>query len=192
VIVCGIFIKDRKKYEKYLENRVLNLILVLVYSIIAYTSVLIPSDPNIVPNIFFTEHQLIIIWYIILGSGAILMGFILYIISLRIRKTLGAEDTGRLITSGPYSFCRHPLYLACSLICLGLALIFNNLDGLLVVPLITLINLLMGKMEEKFDVGIRFSDQYPQYKLHTKAFGPIWFWIIVLCSILLPILAYLI
>ena len=78
--------------------------------------------------------------------------------------------------------------MACSLICLGLALVFNNLDGLLVVPLITLINLLMGKVEEKFDVGIRFKDQYPQYKMQTKAFGPLWFWIILIIAVFLPII----
>ncbi len=162
--------------------------LVIVYSIIAYASVLLPSDPAVIPNQFLTQNLVIHYWYIIIGIESIILGLFLYIVSLRIRKTVGAQDTGRLITSGPYSFCRHPLYLACFLICLGLALVFNNLDGLLVVPLITLINLLMGKIEEKFDVGIRFKDQYPQYKMQTKAFGPLWFWIILIIAVFLPII----
>ena len=44
VIISGIFLKDRKKNEKILENRLLNVTLVIVYSIIAYASVLLPSD----------------------------------------------------------------------------------------------------------------------------------------------------
>jgi protein-S-isoprenylcysteine O-methyltransferase Ste14 len=187
VIICGIFLKDREKHEKYLENRVLNLIVVIVYSIFAYVPVLLPSDPNVIPNTIFTEHQFIISWYIVLGSVLFVIGVTLYIISLRIRKTVGAEDTdGKLITSGSYGFCRHPLYLGCSLICLGFALLFHNLDGLLVVPLIVLINLLMGKIEEKYDMGIRFKEEYPKYKMQTRAFGPIWFWIVLIITIILP------
>jgi hypothetical protein len=67
-------------------------------------------------------------------------------------------------------------------------LLFNNIDGLLVVPLIILINLLMGKMEEKYDVGVRFRNQYSVYKTQTRAFGPIWLWIALVTAIILPVI----
>ena len=94
VIISGIFLKDRKKNEKILENRLLNVTLVIVYSIIAYASVLLPSDPAVIPNQFLTQNLVIHYWYIIIGIESIILGLFLYIVSLRIRKTVESSRHG--------------------------------------------------------------------------------------------------
>ncbi|HMF30938.1 MAG TPA: methyltransferase [Candidatus Lokiarchaeia archaeon] len=189
VISNGIFLKDREKYAKYMENLVFNLIGVIMYNLFAYVAILLPADPNVIPNTFFTSNQFLRTWYVVLGAAAVVIGVAFFIIAVRMRKTVGVQDTGgKLFTSGIYGFCRHPIYVGISLICLALALLFENLDGLLVVPMIFLINLLEGKIEEKYDVGVRFKDEYPNYKLQTRAFGPIWFWIALIIATVLPIL----
>lgn len=189
VVLSGSFLKERVKYEKYFENFALNLILVIGYNAFVYITALLPSDPNVIPNAFFTGNQFIRNWYIVFGAAAIIIGVTFSIIALRIRKKVGVQDTGgKLFTSGLYGFCRHPIYVAISLNCLGLALLFDNLDGLLVVPITILINLFVGKIEEKYDIGMRFKEEYPKYKMQTRAFGPIWFWIVLIIAIFIPII----
>jgi len=40
-------------------------------------------------------------------------------------------------------------------------------------------------MEERYDVGARFHEQYQAYKRTTRMFGPIWLWSVVVVIILL-------
>ena len=187
VFMYSFFIRNREKYAKYLENFSLNLLLVIGYNILCYIPVILPSDPNIIlkPSIF--DDVFVVLWNIFLGLGILIFAFSIWIPTLKMRKVLGAQDTeGKLFTNGIYSFCRHPIYLGISLIILGFALILNNFDGLIIYPLLLLVNLFTGKIEEKYDIGPRFKDEYPQYKQQTRMFGPIWFWMILVGLICFP------
>ena len=188
-IFYRFLLKDREKYGKYLENLALNLIMVIIYNIFNYIAVMLPSDPNLIPNSIFSQNLVVISWHDLIGSILIIMAVAIMILTLRMRKVLGAQDTGgKLLTSGLYGFCRHPIYFAISLISLGFSLTFNNLDGLLVVPIVICLNMMTGIIEQKYDMEIRFKEEYSEYKKEVRIFGPIWFWVILVLVISFPVL----
>jgi len=93
------------------------------------------------------------------------------------RKALGGQDVkAGLLTTGTYRYFRHPIYTGIVWVSLGLPLITRNLDGLLMFPLVLGINIVEAVVEEKYDVGIRFREQYDAYKRTTKMFGPPGLW----------------
>lgn len=187
------FLKNREKYSELFENKILNIINVMSVTIVLLGIVIIPSDPNFIskPQIF--KIPLFVNWYRISGLILLAIGGFFYIKSIQIRRgAYGSEDTGKLITEGVYSFCRHPLYLGLSLIFLGLPLILLNFDALIVYPIIFFFFIIEGKIEERYDVGIRFSQEFKKYKKKTKIFGPSWFWVLLLVGLFLPIIATII
>ncbi len=105
------------------------------------------------------------------------------------RKVVGAQDIeGTLITNYFYSFCRHPIYLGITLISLGFVLIFVNFDAIIVISFIILGNYLTGTIEEKYDMRIRFGEEYKKYRDNVRRYGPLWFWILLIIVIILPII----
>ncbi len=183
------FLKNRKKYENFLENFGINLVLVILYNIFCYIPVIIPSSSEFIPSSTFKQNLFILIWFYLLGSILIILAILIFTLSLKIRKVLGAQDTsGKLLTSGVYGFCRHPIYFAISMTSLGLALILNNMDGLIITPIIILLNFFTGKIEEKYDMRVRFGKTYSEYKKNTRALGPWWYWLIIVLSVIISLI----
>jgi protein-S-isoprenylcysteine O-methyltransferase Ste14 len=58
----------------------------------------------------------------------------------------------------------------------GLALALGTWDGLLMVPLVWLVNAAEASIEEIFDIGARFPAQYAEYRKQTGMFGPVSLW----------------
>jgi protein-S-isoprenylcysteine O-methyltransferase Ste14 len=81
-----------------------------------------------------------------------------------------------LLTSGIYRYARHPIYAGIVGISLGIALAFGTWDGLLMIPVILLLNMAEALNEESYDIGVRFPDEYREYRKRTRMFGPFWFW----------------
>jgi protein-S-isoprenylcysteine O-methyltransferase Ste14 len=194
IIIYRIGLKDREKYSKQLENLTLNIIIVVFYKAVNYIAVLIPSDPTVIPNSLISENEIVLLWHTIVGFIFLLFALLIMMFTIRMRKALGAQDIyylsidGKLLTNGLYGFCRHPIYLAISILSLSLALIFHNLDGLLIVPILILININFGKIEQKYDMEVRFKEEYKDYAKQVRIFGPIWFWILIIILVSLPIL----
>ena len=188
-IFYRFLLKHREKYAKYLENLVLNLILVIFYNVVNYLAVILPSDTTVIPNSLISMNFIVIFWHDLVGSIIIILSVFFLLLILRKRKVLGAQDTGgKLYTSGSYGFCRHPIYFGITLISLGIALTSNNLDGLIVIPIIGFLNIMTGKIEQKYDMEIRFKEEYFEYEKRVRIFGPIWFWIVILLAILFPVI----
>ncbi|MFX1237714.1 MAG: methyltransferase family protein [Promethearchaeota archaeon] len=188
VFLFAYFLKNRSKYDSLLENKSANLFTVLLYQLLCYFPAILPSDLAVFSKPYILKSVLVIIWFIILGFIFIFFGATLMIITIIKRKAIGGQDTeGKLLTDGFYSFCRHPIYLGISFMALGLAIVFINFDGLLVIPAIIAVNLIEGKLEELYDLRQRFKQQYINYKKEVKMFGPIWFNILILCLIFFPI-----
>ncbi|HMD89191.1 MAG TPA: methyltransferase [Anaerolineaceae bacterium] len=188
----GYFLSRRQNYKDLLENRVFNLGLVIIYSLLCYLMTALPSEPNVIsPPSFFLQPDVRIIFVVIgaaiIGAAVLVMGM-----ALRQRKTLGGQDVKEgLLTSGIYHYFRHPLYAGAIGVSLGLALVTLSWDGLLMVPVVFLANAVEAVIEERYDVGKRFPTQYQEYRKRTKMFGPIWAWAAILgCLLIAAIVPY--
>lgn len=188
LLVSRIMLRDRKKYHAILESRPFNIVLVVIYNALCYLAVGIRSDPNVLAKPAILEDTLVANWYTVLGQILILTSVCLLAYTVIKRHAIGGQDTGsRLLTSGIYSFSRHPVYLGIILISVGIAVVRTNFDGMLVFPLIFLANYIQAKLEEKYDVGVRFKEEYDDYRTQTRMFGPLWFWLLILVILLVPI-----
>jgi protein-S-isoprenylcysteine O-methyltransferase Ste14 len=187
-MVCGswYFLRYRSRYEVLLENRIFNIALVIVYNCLCYLIVVLPPAGGYSALPDWLEHQSVRIGFAVVGPVLICAAIVLFIITLKQRKVIGAQDVKEgLITSGAYSYFRHPIYTGIIWVCLGLALVMRNPDGLLALPAIFVINLAQAIIEERSDVAVRFREQYQAYKQKTRMFGPIWLWSVVAVIILL-------
>ncbi|KPK64498.1 hypothetical protein AMJ83_01960 [candidate division WOR_3 bacterium SM23_42] len=188
LIVSRTMLRDRKRYHAVLESGPCNIVFVIVYNLLCYLAVGIRSDPNVLAKPAVLEDMLVANWYAILGQVMVVTSVCLLVYTVIKRHAIGGQDTGgRLLKSGVYSFSRHPVYLGIVLISLGISIVRTNFDGMLVFPLVLLANYSQAKLEEKYDVGVRFREEYQHYRTQTRMFGPLWFWILILVILLVPI-----
>ena len=62
------------------------------------------------------------------------------------------------------------------MVSLGLALTLGTWDGLLMIPVIWLVNAAEASIEEIFDIGARYPAEYAEYRKQTGMFGPVSLW----------------
>lgn len=189
VSVSGYLLKHRSKYERLLENRAVNVVIVVAYNLLCYLMVGLPSDPSVFPPPAFLAHPIVRVGFSVVGQILIVLAASLLVIALRQRKALGAQDVKEgLLTSGIYRYFRHPIYAGIVWMSLGLALAPMNWDGLLTFPAVLLMNAAQAVSEETYDVGLRFRYQYQAYRKQTRMFGPTWCWM-ALGGVLLGLVA---
>ncbi len=117
------------------------------------------------------------IGFLVVGLALIARSLGVFLTAVRQRKTVGGENVKEgLLISGIYRYARHPIYAGIIGISLGITLIFGTWDGLLMIPVIFLLNMTEALIEERYDIGVRFPDEYREYRKHTRVFGPVWFW----------------
>jgi protein-S-isoprenylcysteine O-methyltransferase Ste14 len=112
----------------------------------------------------------------LLGVAPFIAGVCLYFVS---RFTLGRffseairiKPEHKLITSGPYRFIRHPIYLGEILYFLSIPMIFGSLYGFVI--MLVLIPMLLRRIsvEERVLVS-KFGQEYVEYTLKTKKLIP--------------------
>ena len=74
------------------------------------------------------------------------------------------QPTIALVTAGPYRFTRNPIYLALTLLYIGLSMVFNTLWTLLLLPVVLLLmNRGVIEREEAY-LEQKFGAQYRNYK----------------------------
>jgi protein-S-isoprenylcysteine O-methyltransferase Ste14 len=177
VVAFGNILKRRRENDRLLENRPVNLLGVMVYNLACYLMAGLPSDPNgFSPPAFLAESG-VRIGFLIVGLVLIALSLGALLSAVRQRKTVGGEIVKEgLLTSGVYRYARHPIYAGIVVISLGIALVFGTWDGLLMIPVIFLLNMTEALIEERYDIGARFPDDYREYRKRTRMFGPVWFW----------------
>jgi len=176
----GYLIKHRRRYERLLKNTIFNIILVIAYQVLCCLIVVLPSARNGIAAPNWLESWSVRIGFYVVGPVLICSGIVLAITTLARRKAIGGQDVKEgLIMSGPYRHFRHPIYVGMIWFYLGLALLMRNVDGLLVLPALLALIVVQSLIEEEWDMGARFREQYEAYKRRTRMFGPIWLWGIV-------------
>ena len=178
--VSSHILRHRSQYESVLESRALNLLLVVMYNLLCYLTVGLPSAPPIVSAPNFLDHQVTRAGLSIVGQALMVVAAVMLIAAVIQRKALGGQDAkSGLLTSGVYRYCRHPIYTGIVLMSLGLPLTIQNLDGLLVFPGVFLANVAQATAEERWDIGARFRTEYEKYRRKVRMLGPLWFWAIL-------------
>lgn len=106
----------------------------------------------------------------IIGTITMLIGFGLAVWS---KKQLGESwglpmakvTDGDLITSGPYRFFRHPIYVGVWLAMVGTALATNW--HLLIIPLVCAVDFVHSAVNEERTLTQKFPKAYPAYRSRT-------------------------
>jgi protein-S-isoprenylcysteine O-methyltransferase Ste14 len=79
------------------------------------------------------------------------------------------ERPERLVTGGPYAISRHPMYVAWTLIYVGIALALNVLWLLILLPLLAvLIHREAQREEDRLDAA--FGDDYRTYRRRVRPY----------------------
>jgi protein-S-isoprenylcysteine O-methyltransferase Ste14 len=85
---------------------------------------------------------------------------------------IGGRKSQELITEGPYSICRNPLYLGTFLLTTGAGLCFENIPMLLLILIVILpAHFLAAHMEESHLEKI-FGEEYRSYRERVPRFWP--------------------
>jgi len=175
-----LLLSNRQKYEKRLENAKLAIVDVTIYNACCYLAVGIPADPAVISTPMLLQEPFVTAMLRTVGIVLLFLGAWLMLTTVLRRRVLGAQDTKQgLITSGLYRFSRHPIYLGIVLVSLAIPLLSGNVDGMIVFPLVFLANGCEAIVEERYDIGVRFREEYRQYRQLTWMFGPPWFWLVL-------------
>lgn len=110
-----------------------------------------------------------------LPAGALLVvaSVALFVAATRTFKAAGTPVPGNqpataIVRNGPYRFSRNPIYLAFSLLQLGLALLVNSLTMVLTLVLAVAVMALVVIPREERYLAERFPSEYAAYRASTR------------------------
>ena len=107
------------------------------------------------------------------GAIAVVLAIALFVSAVRTLRAAGTPIPGNrptttIVYTGPYRFSRNPIYLAFSLLQLGLCLLVNSLALLItLVPAVALMSLVVIPREERY-LEARFPSEYLPYKASVR------------------------
>src|SRR5262245_11248348 len=108
-----------------------------------------------------------------LGGIAVLVAVALFLYAVRTFRAAGTpipgnQPTTTIVRTGPYRFSRNPIYLAFSLLQLGLALWVNSLSLVItLIPAAALMSFVVIPREEQY-LETRFPSDYLAYKASVR------------------------
>jgi protein-S-isoprenylcysteine O-methyltransferase Ste14 len=195
--ISGFLLKNQKRYETVINNRRFNVLLVTLINVFWVSSVAIPADPGVFPrpSVFSTEPGATLLRTV--GLPFMICGVFLIAMTIALRrkrglKTYEEELAHTLLTQGVYRYFRHPLYAAICLLAVGTPLRLLNHDGVLVSLLVLATVAIGARDEERYDIALKFPEQYEPYRKRTGMFGPRWLWAMVITGLMvLDVLIFL-
>ncbi|HUK62256.1 MAG TPA: isoprenylcysteine carboxylmethyltransferase family protein [Dongiaceae bacterium] len=122
---------------------------------------------------FWARHIVPRIIGVPLGALLALAAVALYVGATRSFKAAGTPVPGNqpasaIVRTGPYRFSRNPIYLAFTLLHLGVALLVNSVALLItLVPAVALMSLVVIPREERY-LAARFPSEYAAYKASVR------------------------
>ncbi|MCP1750937.1 methyltransferase family protein [Bradyrhizobium elkanii] len=105
-----------------------------------------------------------ILSFVFIGGGFIL-------ISAAWKVLYDAQQAGRLATTGPYSYVRHPQYVGFILVMFGFLLQWPTILTLAMFPVLTVMYVRLAQTEER-DARAEFGDAYARYAVDVPGFIP--------------------
>lgn len=102
--------------------------------------------------------------YVAIGGG-------FWLVAVAWRHLHEAARTGRLATTGPYAWVRHPQYDGIVLVMIGFLLQWPTIPTLIMFPILVFFYTHLARSEER-EVAREFGDQWTVYATATPAFIP--------------------
>jgi protein-S-isoprenylcysteine O-methyltransferase Ste14 len=117
-------------------------------------------------------------WLILVADGIVLASYILYMLVLRTNtfasRVIEVEQGQQVITSGPYAFVRHPMYLAMIMMMTSTPLALGSYWAML--PSIVFILLLAARIRNEEELLLKELKGYNEYtrKTRYRLFPGVW------------------
>jgi protein-S-isoprenylcysteine O-methyltransferase Ste14 len=108
-----------------------------------------------------------------LGAATVVVAVALFVSAVRTLRIAGTpvpgdRPTTAIVRAGPYRYSRNPIYLAFSLLQVGLACWVNSVWLLVtLIPAVALMSFVVIPREERY-LELRFPTEYPPYKLAVR------------------------
>jgi protein-S-isoprenylcysteine O-methyltransferase Ste14 len=178
-------LRQRQRHGKVIESWLFNILGVIAYNACCYLIAALPPAGGWDHRPAWLMHPGVHVGFVAAGSVLLCLGVVLFFVTVRQRKVLGLQDVrAGLLTSGAYRYFRHPIYAGILWVSLGLALVTRNPDGLLMFPALLGVFIAQALIEEKYDMAVRFHEQYQDYRRMARMFGPAWLWSGIIVTIL--------
>ena len=129
--------------------------------------------PAEIPSISGTSWPWIFLINVPIGITLVLVAVVLFISATRTFRKAGTPVPGNqptkvIVRSGPYAFSRNPIYLAFTLLQLGIAAWLNSLGVLLaLLPALALMASAVIHREERY-LEARFPSEYLLYRRDVR------------------------
>ena len=133
----------------------------------------IPLLISLITHVFFPWYFLKAPWPHLFGWPMLISGFLLAVWGKKTMEQAGTNvnpyhPTESIVTKGPFRFTRNPLYIALTLIYVSVAVIFNSLWPLAVLPaILVVIHYGVIKQEEAY-LERKFGAEYADYKSKVR------------------------
>lgn len=159
--------KRTARRQSFLVGRFQSLLFVLSIVLVLVNFKIYPFDVRFLPIMTAVE-------YLGLGIALAGIGFAIWA-----REHLGGNWSGNvvlkkghtLVTTGPYSIVRHPIYAGITLGIVGCAISAGTVAGLIAIPLVIAFSLIRIFAEEKL-MREAFGKNYDNYSRRVKAYIP--------------------
>ncbi len=177
----NVFVRLARKEHSH-KRRVLGIVIgALVFLVMA--PVLLIYVATIIDNMYSLKpiHEFIpcfrlygiVLALILVALGLFFIGWAAYALWKHGRGSpLQIASTQKLVTIGPYAYCRNPIMLGSILYYLGLTLLIGSLIGIVLVILFEILYGIYIKLIEEKELELRFSREYKEYKKYIPFIVP--------------------
>lgn len=107
----------------------------------------------------------------IVAAGFVWLGWMFRALGLNVTDTVAARPNGTLVTTGPYRYVRHPMYVGLIPIIGGLALVTTNWI-VAVCGIIAMVTLVFRTRIEEQHLLARYGEEYRAYMARVGGFFP--------------------
>ena len=127
-------------------------------------TIIIPLTIGIIIDVFFSQPLFPSrIFWLVLALILLVFGIVLMVWSIREAGLLDMVSPGKLITSGPYSFSRNPMYLSWISIYLSIFFLNRSLWLLLLFFVVILLTHYAAVLPEEKNLKKQFEDSFEEY-----------------------------
>lgn len=121
-------------------------------------------------HVFVPRHlipTLLALW--IAGWTLVAAGFLLAAWAVRTAGYVDTEGPSELVTTGPYTYSRNPMYVAWTVLYVGIAFIVNTVWLFVLLPLVMIVTHIIVVREERW-LERAFGDAYREYKNDVRRY----------------------